>query len=408
MNTSIQILFVILSSALIRSAFAVDFELGFENRYFISDGVLGQNRYHPSIRGEAEYSSSLGDSQYEILLFGRYDIEDSKRTHADVRELHWLYIGNLWEIKTGISKEFWGVTESAHLVDIINQSDSVENIDNEDKLGQPMVKASIESDLGTFDTYLLPYFRERRFNNESGRFIQPLEIDYGSTFYESSANEWHTDFAFRYSHYIGDIEFAISHFSGTSREPLLTFNGDLTNPKLIPNYFTIDQTGIEFQYIWGDTLVKLEGISRSGFGERYTAAVAGFEYTQVGIFDMRYDLGWLMEYLFDDRKEAATTPFEQDIFFGWRLALNDADSSEILAGVIWDPETAEKLVSVEASKRLSSNLKIEFEARIFAGTNSQSDDLASILSSLGDLSGEQKTVFLQNEDYLGLEVIYYF
>ena len=40
----------------------------------------------------------------------------------------------------GAAKVFWGTAESRHLVDIINQTDAVEDIDEEDKLGQPMVK----------------------------------------------------------------------------------------------------------------------------------------------------------------------------------------------------------------------------------------------------------------------------
>ena len=39
----------------------------------------------------------------------------------------------------GVRRVFWGVAESNHLVDVINQTDAIENPDQEDKLGQPML-----------------------------------------------------------------------------------------------------------------------------------------------------------------------------------------------------------------------------------------------------------------------------
>ena len=50
-------------------------------------------------------------------------------------------------------REFWGVTETAHRVDILNQTDQVESFDGEDKLGQPMVNFSWSKDWGTLDLY---------------------------------------------------------------------------------------------------------------------------------------------------------------------------------------------------------------------------------------------------------------
>lgn len=380
-------------------------ELGLELRYFPESGLAGQDTFQPSLRGEIEFNENQGDSAYDVVLFGRLDKEDSERSHVDVREALWTYVGDEWELKAGVSKVFWGVTESRHLVDVINQNDQVENIDGEDKLGQPMSKVSLEKDWGTLDVYWLPYFRERSFAGQDGRFTLPLPVDVDRAEYASGAEEWHSDFAFRYSHYIDELEFAFSHFSGTSREPILVFNGNFSDPKFIPRYVTVDQSGLELQYIYEDWLLKFEGISNSGFGRRYSAAVAGFEYTRVGIFDSAADLGWLLEYLFDDRKQAAPHSFERDFFVGWRYAFNDVDSSEILAGLVYDPKTSEKFYSVEMSKRLRNDLKINVEARVFDGA------AAPELNFIGlpaDLSRVEKTWFVQDEDYLQLELVKYF
>ena len=113
-----------------------------------------------------------------------------------------------------------------------------------------MVKVSFEKEWGTVDAFWLPYFRERTFAGPDGRFNLPFEVVTGRAEYESGAEEWHSDFALRYSHYIDDFDFAVSHFSGTSREPILQVRFDGFTPILVPFYQTIDQTGLELQYLY--------------------------------------------------------------------------------------------------------------------------------------------------------------
>ena len=79
-------------------------------------------------------------------------------------------------MRVGIRKEFWGVTEFQHLVDVINQTDGVEDFDGEDKLGQQMVNLSLVNDWGIVDLFLLPGFRERTYAGEEGRLRGPLVV----------------------------------------------------------------------------------------------------------------------------------------------------------------------------------------------------------------------------------------
>ena len=121
-------------------------DVSVEGRLFAKDELYNdQKRNNGSIAFEPEFyhewSSSL-DFSFTFVPFFRVDSSDSERTHVDIRELNFLMVGNPWELRVGIGKVFWGVTEFVHLVDIINQTDLVENIDGEDKLGQPMVHFS--------------------------------------------------------------------------------------------------------------------------------------------------------------------------------------------------------------------------------------------------------------------------
>ena len=237
----------------------------------------------PSVALEPEFvwEKGAGDRQLRITPFVRFDAHDERRTHFDVREAGALFLGNGWTLFAGVGKVFWGKTEAHHLVDIVNQTDAVEDIDGEDKLGQPMLSATLEMERGAIDVFVLPYFRERTFAGDRGRLRGPLPI-LESALYESTAERWHTDVAVRWSWFVGELDLGVSAFRGTSREPLLvpmTVDGDAGPTALQPRYDLIDQVSIDAQWTGGSTLWKLEAMTRSGHGDRFGATTFGVEHT---------------------------------------------------------------------------------------------------------------------------------
>ena len=184
-------------------------ELGLEGRFFVEEGLQGQDQFQPSIRTLLEYQAQHDENSFHLAFFGRIDKEDEERSHADIREAYWTHVADGWEMRLGISKVFWGVTESRHLVDIINQTDLVENIDSEDKLGQPMLKLGFERAWGNLDLFWLPYFRERTFPGSDGRLnALPYSVDTDNPRFESSAENWHSDFAVRYAVTLDSLDLA--------------------------------------------------------------------------------------------------------------------------------------------------------------------------------------------------------
>ncbi|MES9853066.1 MAG: hypothetical protein ABW170_14700 [Candidatus Thiodiazotropha sp. L084R] len=341
-----------------------------------------QGRYFPQQAVDSEQSDQLvslafqpeyyqrWDSGNQSLLFVpflRWDSKDSERTHGDLRELIWTYAGKGWEAQAGVGRVFWGVTEALHLVDVINQTDLVENPDGEQKLGQPLLKVSLERDWGILDLYALVGFRERTFPGENGRLRSHPKVNQDDAEYESDREDQHLDYALRWSHYIGDWDIGLSHFNGTSRDPLLTprisQQGDIS---LIPYYQLMRQTSLDLQATKGDWLWKLEAIHRTIDSGSYNAATGGFEYTLVGIAESDIDIGLLAEYLYDDRRDEATTPFENDLFLGFRLAANDVDGSELLAGVIKDLDEEGWMFNLEASRRIGSHWKTSAQVRLWS------------------------------------------
>ena len=343
-----------------------------------------------ALQPEYTYKSEDGKRRASVILFYRQDSHDDERTHFDVREAYISHIGDDWEVLAGVNKVFWGVSESRHLVNIINQVDAVEDIDQEDFLGQPMINLGLQREYGDFNFYVLPGFRERTFPGEDGRFRGPLPVDADDAQYESGAEEKHVDFAARYSHYMDEWDVGASYFYGTSREPDFVVNPTFT--AFIPVYELIHQGGLDVQYTKDAWLGKFEGIVRQGQGDTFTAMVGGVEYTFYQIFEKPWDLGVLAEYQYDGRdSDAPPVVQDNDVFGGVRFVMNDSQDTEALIGISVDHETNEVAYNVEAERRIGDHYNVELRGRFFSGSDPGEDVFS-----------------LKNDDYVQIRLARYF
>ncbi len=358
-----------------------------------SPAYSGQRDQNASVALRPEYYREWdnGGQQFSFIPFGRLDSSDSKRTHADIRELYWRMQQSNWAIKAGIDVVFWGVAESQHLVDIINQTDLVENIDGEDKLGQPMLNLDYLTSWGTWQAYLMPYFRERTYAGKHGRLRTDPPVDVNNPIYDSNDEEYHLDFALRWTQYIGDFDIGLGYFSGTIRNPLLIPSDAGGKPTLTPYYVQIDQTSLDMQATVGAWLWKLEAIYNQNKVDDYYAYVGGFEYTQFGIAGTAMDLGWLLEYNHDQRGKRSLTVLQDDIYFGMRLAGNDIASSSLLAGLMVDTDNRSTFINVEASRRISEQWTLALETRFFV-----------------NIDRNDAFYYLKSDDYVGIELSRFF
>ena len=353
----------------------------------------GQTHHGGSVFLKPELFVDWDDGTHRIVVspFLRLDAVDSRRTHVDLREAYWQWYGRSLEVRAGFARVFWGVTESQHLVDVINQTDGIEGPDGEAKLGQPMIQLTWINDFGTLDAFVMPFFRSRTFPGRDGRLRPQLPVDGGS-----GIRHERFDLAARYTRYVGAMDLGISGFWGTSREPLLGI--DPVKGVLVAEYPTIGQVGLDAQWTRGSWLVKLESIYRTGYGRDFLALVSGFEYTLGNVRDSGADVGLLAEIHLDGRdylqvagRQLETTPFDGDIFGGVRLALNDVQSTAVLVGAVLDAESGEASLFVEASRRLGARMTADLEIRSFHHTETVSP-----------------LHFLRSDAYAQLRISYFF
>jgi hypothetical protein len=394
--SKLSLALIVLSSTAVLAETQVSVKAGADYRVYLQDALSPQQTDKQfSLFVEPEIYHSWNDDLDSLTFksFYRWDNQDDERSHGDIRELMWVHVGDDWELRTGIGSVYWGQTESAHLVDVINQTDAIEAIDGEDKLGQPMFNLSLIREWGIVDLFVLPGFRERTFAGEEGRLRAPFLIEKNNPHYESSDENNHVDFAARWSHSIDVWELGVSYFKGTSREAFFrpTINEGQVN--LQPYYAQMSQVGIDLLAVIDSWIYKFEGIYRDTNNvDSYFAMTTGFEYTSVGVFDLVWDIGWLMEYQFDERGKEALSPGQNDLMVGSRLVINDVDGTEVLLGMVQDLDySGSTSAFVEASSRINDNWKWRVDARFL--TVSQPQDIS---------------YNVRKDDYVEMSLEYYF
>lgn len=339
-------------------------------------------RLQPSTALTVVASGELSEhTGFTIAGFARAQPVSDERLSADLREGYIAYYGDDFELRAGVLSEFWGLLEGSNIVDIINQRDLVEDFEGDVKLGQPGVGAVTYWDTVSAEVFVLPYFRERRMAEGEDR-LRISSLDFADAAFENSGDEWHPSAAGRVNLDLGSFSGAVSHFYGVGREPRLVpeFDSFGRPVALRPTYDTINQTGLEAQVIQGGTVWKLEAFHRFEDGESFFGVGAGLEHEFPNVLGTRASLTPYVEGYYDNRSDTAPlTAFDNDIFLGLRLALNNLSDTQFEATSLFDVENLSSAVSISFSTRISEELRFEASADLFINTR---DDRA--LAGFGD------------------------
>ena len=343
--------------------------LAAEQSLFWQDALDPQQRdTHGTVYLEPNLTHSFDRGLLSFTPVLRLDQQDSEAPVADIKELLVSYYAANWELNAGIGTVFWGQTESLHLIDIVNQTDTTLAIDGEDKLGQPMFNLKYFTDNGSLSLFVLPYFRERRFIGVNGRLRTHPKIDNDIAQYQSQDAKSHRDYALRWEHSFADLEFGLAYFTGTERRPHLQRPTEMSaEPQLQPVYRQIKQFSLDALYVWNSTLLKLEALRGQVINDTYFAYVAGLEHTVVNVFNTGMHLGLLLEHQYDQRAQQAFITGQNDLMLGARIAFNDFAGSEILLSYSRDLDNPGSYISLlEASTRLGDSWRLELQALLLS------------------------------------------
>ena len=259
---------------------------------------------------------------------------------------------------------FWGQVESYNPVDIVNARDFSRGLLRSEKRGAPMAKLSWPVGPGQLDLLAVDFvenvYPDRRF--ASGR---PEGDRQQAGIQQRRRQRRHRD-RVRWAGYFGDVDLGLSWFRGIGHSPRLVPQADGT---LKPDYSRITQTGLDIQYLRGDTALKAEAIHRQGQYDRlgtirsYSAWIAGVEHNLYDVDGNGRDLVLIAEYARDSRRGGAHSGFQNDLTLGGRLVWNDVEDTELLALVSRDLDNDAQTMTLTFDRRLTDSLTFEATAR---------------------------------------------
>jgi len=335
-----------------------------EMRLFPQAGLYPtQDRVYPAVGGEMRLAGTLAQQEHRwtVTGFARGDLNDRHRSHVEIREASWTWQPADWQLRAGMLMDFWGVTESNRLVDVVNQRDQREAPDVDAKLGQPGVVWTGPAAGGTLEVLALTYHRPRAFSLGHARFRPPPTF-VPTPLYESAAGRHRVDWAGRWSTRARALDVGLSHFWGTSREP--EFRPD-SAPQ--PRYAVMHQTGLDAQLTLGALLLKAEAIRRNAARNTVGAVTMGGEYVLGNVAGTGGDVVVFAELTLDERRARTLTGLDRDLFLAARWNANDEAGTELTVGGTLDLARGANVVRLQGSRRWSGSWRAVGEAHLIGG-----------------------------------------
>lgn len=372
-------------------------DVAFDSRAFRPDDDPITVDGAASILGRVEWRHQHAPLEEKVRVFGRTDALDNRRSIVVVEEAWAQFRSGPIRLRVGADIVNWTATEAFHPADVINARNLDSEIENFEKLGEPMVAAQWGIFEGTsVQALFMPVYMKTVFPSPRSRlsFAPPgVDLNRGRRFMDRDGQFTRDDFgpqaAFRVQQVIGSADVSLHVLEHMDRtQPLVAV--DLATMQPLAIFQTVRQVGLTYVHdVGAGLLLKLEAAHRwlrnpqtptpgllfpsladvpGPFPDRDHAAVAvGLEY------GLAHEGGGESTLLAegqaligpDKRTRAALSPFQRDVLIGYRYAFNDQDSREILFGFIFDVERPEFLVNLNYRQRIGETWSLLLGLRVF-------------------------------------------
>lgn len=369
-------------------------EAGLETRLFRPDHHAVTTDANLALAGRVEMDHRLSNTRERLRLFGRLDVTDNGRNLFDIQEAWAEYRWPMLEIRAGFDMLNWSATEAFHPADVINSRYLDSDIENPEKLGEPMLRLSLKIPAGELSAWYLPMFIAPIFPSKHSRqnpldpgwrFEQPRWVDRnGQVSGGNFAHQW----VVRLSQSRGPVDFDLHAIQYIDRQQPL-YVADPTNKTVRPIYLPVTQIGGTMQAVLESWVVKLEWARRhfqslgkqalqdlnvSADDEVYTV---DRDHTQVAFgleYNLAHDSGAVSTFVLEGQALSGVDKatrydlqlFQRDLLVGYRYQFNDAAGSEFRSSFIFDVERpGERLFNLNYARRLTDTLGLRAGLRLF-------------------------------------------
>jgi len=374
-------------------------EVTIESRAFTDGGADTTKDRALGLFGRFEWQ--LRDEGFETRLraFGRVDAYDSKRSIGAIEEAFVQWKRERLRVRVGADIVNWSATEAFHPADTINARNLDSDIENFEKLGEPMVAVQLGLfEATTLQLFYFPAYVDSVFPSPRSRLsLAPPGIDVqrrGRRFDRDgrlTTSRFGPQAAVRVQQTVGQAEIAVhflEHMDRLQGMPVL----DLSDGKPALVFQTQRQLGVTYQQAFeSGVLAKFEA-SYEWFKQPSDPAAAAREAnlafagqpfpnrnhaTYAAGLEYGIEHGWGSSTLvaegqaiagIDRSLWAITNLFPRSVLLGYRLAFASQDSRELRLAYIFNlDESAQRFLALTYEQRLGEQWRIKAGARIFTG-----------------------------------------
>lgn len=385
------------------SAYTSRGEVAFESRAFRDDDDARTKDGAAGLLGRVEWRHQHAPMEEKARVYGRTDGLDQRRSIVVVEEAWIQGRAGSWRLRAGADIVNWTATEAFHPADVINARNLDSDLENFEKLGEPMVIAQVDLWQGaTVQALYMPVYMKTVFPSAASRlsFAPPgVDLRGRRRLMDRRGRFTDDDFghqgALRLQQTIGSADVSVHALEQMDRlQPLVAI--DLTDMQPLAIFQTVRQVGGTYQHaMTGGLLVKIEAAYRwfrnpsapapglffpvaGGVPGGNPQALPDRDHGTVALgleYGLAHASGSESTFLAEGQAviakgevmRAALSPFQRDVLAGYRLAFNDEASKELMLGTIWDLERAgEFLLSVSYQQRLGETWSVRLGLRVFS------------------------------------------
>ncbi|WP_345985799.1 hypothetical protein WCX49_01410 [Sulfurimonas sp. HSL-1656] len=290
------------------------------------------------------------------------------------------------QLMAGRSLRFWGALEVRNIVDGFNPVDLRNGLFEEDKIGVWNAALTHYTDTGSLSLIVKFAEEEQKMAKAPYAFyffppevrydaaLQTSESDTLPTYYLRLGGSTETEYPLDYAVILQRGYDSQRYF--LAGDPVITPIDLITYTYTVPlaeHAYRVNKAMTYDTLVVGDTLFKLEALFADVIDDDrisdYYHVAAGMEHTVVQVYG-EADLGLLAEYYrYETTEKGKYTDldlfevFQNDLFLGLRISLNDVNSASLVGGVVADLEYDEQSYYAEYETRLFDSFKLNVDYR---------------------------------------------
>lgn len=346
-------------------------ELALEGRVFLNDDNAATIDQGIGMMGRVHIDHRYKSFKERLRVYGRLDQQDPARTILVLEEAWVQWKFKPFKLKVGFDLLNWTATEAFHPADIFNSRNLDSDLQNYEKVGEPMVSLAVKTAAGKFTLYHMPTFVQPILPSPASRLSFAPGQELGVSRLDVSGKLTDRWFApqfglrWRYAFDNADISLHGIHHQDRSQPSVIIVDNA---PSAL--FQTVTQVGGTYQHVVDAFILKLEAAWRifhkptdedqgiifldGSNGKPDHGRVAfGLEYGLAHEAGSESTLILEAQTLVGTSRETASMldTFQADVLLGYRFAFNDASSTSFVISGIADVEHLDEFIGSFSCER---------------------------------------------------------